>query len=516
MPHIIANWPFLRDWLLFAVKRLVEPNIIQNWGPSSAPIFDGTGYISYSIMVYDPNPPVRSLPGLLDITLRLWMCNIRDRRFLSGLISPVSRFRISIQSGDARTEFFDFMDAYPDVVELVLGELYRTTQHKAPDIPFLSTTFHDILASTIAVPFEDIQTRTRVIQLRFLEGGAIPAIVAAMSRLLRCDISDKKELARIFSIAGTYFQYCFDNLGAWCVLQALESGWLDVMCKSVPLALQIQPNRPPGEEVRNLVLQRNLIDIYEILIYSICSFMDHPSILRAARKWYRKSEQWDVFKHVLPNMPCHAGWQFLYSTVEDKLQARRGYKMSSYQLCSNPKCSSKNVLMGELKQCTGCLSARYCSKVCQKDHWNSEHNSKCEITTGQYSIYKAPKIDRFFVKAMLYSRFAMLMRDAESVSEIKLYVDSYPVVVTLDIASPKHSEKARIRGGKQFIRGAGPSDAPVKRLVASGEYGRILFVGIIPDINGSAFRYVHWGRAGKIEPFYTAAEPLLKLGTTPQ
>ncbi|KAJ7586083.1 hypothetical protein C8J56DRAFT_946142 [Mycena floridula] len=489
MPPVITNWSSLRDWLQFFVTKLLD-----NWG-ANHDLFDQTSHLCCSLMVCDPNPPVGSLPGLCRIILTLWMYNIRDRRFFSRFGSAVTRLSLGIGSADVRAEFFKFVERYPQVVHIVFSELHRTTERKAPDTYSLQIALFFLASTVLSKPFYEIQNRT--CHIRFLEGGAIPAAVAAMSRLLRCDLSDTEQLGNILSITGSYLQYCFEHFGAWCVLQALETGWLEVMCKSVPLALQIRVD-PRGSRSDNLVKAiGHLIEIYDILISHICAYVDHPQILRAARHWYRNSDQWDVFRHVQRSMPYSVGWRSLYASVDFNLQARKRHKHSLHRLCSNLKCSSTKLMMEDLKRCAGCLSAHYCSKTCQKEHWSIEHKLVCATPTGSYSLHKAPHIDQLFVKEMLYTKFAMLMRDTDSLNEIQSFYANYPVVVTVDDSCPE----PQIQGGKRFLRNCGQYDAAAKALVTHGEYGRILFLGSFPDVHERPFTYIHWGSCGEIGPF---------------
>ena len=37
---------------------------------------------------------------------------------------------------------------------------------------------------------------------------------------------------------------------------------------------------------------------------------------------------------------------------------------------------------GALMRCSGCKSAHYCDRKCQKDAWKEEHKSKCRIAPG--------------------------------------------------------------------------------------------------------------------------------------
>ncbi|KAJ7588884.1 hypothetical protein C8J56DRAFT_1049808 [Mycena floridula] len=172
-------------------SSLFVNKLLNNWRAKHG-LFDETAYVCYGIMVFDANPPMESLPGLLDITETL-------------ASSAVSFLQV-------RSEFLECMKQYPHIVKLVLSEIHRTTEWKAPDLLFLDTALYDLLASTILRPSSDDIVETRSFHMRFLEAGSIPAVLAAMTRMLRCDVSDKEELAHLLSTAGTYLQYCLRAL----------------------------------------------------------------------------------------------------------------------------------------------------------------------------------------------------------------------------------------------------------------------------------------------------------------
>ncbi|EGO26200.1 hypothetical protein SERLADRAFT_463000 [Serpula lacrymans var. lacrymans S7.9] len=47
--------------------------------------------------------------------------------------------------------------------------------------------------------------------------------------------------------------------------------------------------------------------------------------------------------------------------------------------CSNFKECGKTVARVQLKVCSRCKQARYCSPQCQKAHWRTEHKKECEV-----------------------------------------------------------------------------------------------------------------------------------------
>lgn len=54
------------------------------------------------------------------------------------------------------------------------------------------------------------------------------------------------------------------------------------------------------------------------------------------------------------------------------------------QLCNNPSCGSllgpseTHMVSGRSCVCGGCLTAHYCSKGCQKQHWKTQHKPVCQ------------------------------------------------------------------------------------------------------------------------------------------
>merc|ERR1712228_187897 len=65
----------------------------------------------------------------------------------------------------------------------------------------------------------------------------------------------------------------------------------------------------------------------------------------------------------------------------------------------NAKCNycQRSALYSKYKACTGCMKVVYCSRMCQKLDWNTEHRSECDRSWNSvYSALKTALLGRLY------------------------------------------------------------------------------------------------------------------------
>merc|ERR1719219_2438621 len=73
----------------------------------------------------------------------------------------------------------------------------------------------------------------------------------------------------------------------------------------------------------------------------------------------------------------------------DDMEEEGGEKLSRYCLncLSNYKYKTgKDEACFKLKKCVDCLICGYCSELCRKDHWASNHKQFCHIFAGKKNL----------------------------------------------------------------------------------------------------------------------------------
>eukprot|EP01084_Bolivina_argentea_P075737 137258_1 len=69
------------------------------------------------------------------------------------------------------------------------------------------------------------------------------------------------------------------------------------------------------------------------------------------------------------------------------------WNQAKHKFCSNPKCNRVDININgkftkEFKACVGCASVVYCSRSCQKVHWNMSHRWDCVCRTEIPNFYQ--------------------------------------------------------------------------------------------------------------------------------
>ncbi|KAJ7599733.1 hypothetical protein C8J56DRAFT_1072359 [Mycena floridula] len=422
LPQLIQNWPFIHNWCCFFLRKIIEPDIVPE-ETNSRSLVDGMHQILRDLTFLDSGPSLQSFPGLLALSLGVWMHNVRSRHFPPDLGAVVCSFTSSLRAFEIRNEFLQAMAEYSDSVPLVLSELVRATKRNTPDTLSLWRTLNFITGSALQGSAEN--PGIRALELRFHRNGVIPSIIIAISRLLRSVISENdRTLYAILTVSAAYLNHTFQTYrDVSLILQALESDWLEVLARALPLAVHSSKSYPG----------LNILETYDRIVLCICQYLDHPRILRAARKWYRKSKALDILGQIPVSFGLHTAWRLLHESLEVRMEERTAYKHEYRLPCSNEKNTGKG---------------------------STRKFATYRLEIGEYCLAKAPKIEQHFASNIMH----------------------------------EHT-------GEEFIRASNKNVemTTVRGMVTSGEYGRILFVGLIPDRHDKPFIYLCWGRDGVID-----------------
>ncbi|KAJ7584640.1 hypothetical protein C8J56DRAFT_154753 [Mycena floridula] len=117
------------------------------------------------------------------------------------------------------------------------------------------------------------------------------------------------------------------------------------------------------------------------IIRTLRCFVSDERILRAIRTEFRRidADRLNIIYAAKDGKPCQVwdNWVDFERLARFTLRARDQFHEEPHQICSNSSCRSPKQLSAACKRCGGCHLTFYCSKVCQKEHWNDGHREMC-------------------------------------------------------------------------------------------------------------------------------------------
>ncbi|KAK0217054.1 hypothetical protein IW262DRAFT_166418 [Armillaria fumosa] len=117
-------------------------------------------------------------------------------------------------------------------------------------------------------------------------------------------------------------------------------------------------------------------------------------------------------------------------------------------MCSNPQCSDPYIRPQDVKRCSGCFVAYYCSQGCQRDDW-MEHQLTCKdlmLDRKAGRPVKMNTLEHNFAESMVNLDFSAILAETavaraelEERRSMKEPKERYPMVVEVlyDIAPPR-------------------------------------------------------------------------------
>lgn len=102
--------------------------------------------------------------------------------------------------------------------------------------------------------------------------------------------------------------------------------------------------------------------------------------LRELSNWYYYLQEYWMGYQILQNAYKLANGYILQKSfieTDYKKKKQKYIKQLSKFKCSNTGCNRRHLRKSPLRACYGCMRVAYCSKKCQKIHWNAVHNEEC-------------------------------------------------------------------------------------------------------------------------------------------
>ena len=137
-----------------------------------------------------------------------------------------------------------------------------------------------------------------------------------------------------------------------------------------------------------LIKDRKISNVQDILdgfhlnrSIEVCSLYDRVILFREWVKCdYQKGKYWSGYKILQTAYKLANGYFLQKSFIETEYKTlkRQFIKKLKELTCDGIDCNVKYQRKSPLKPCVGCLKYQFCSKKCQKIHWNAGHNKKCD------------------------------------------------------------------------------------------------------------------------------------------
>ncbi|KAJ6447810.1 hypothetical protein C8R47DRAFT_443395 [Mycena vitilis] len=169
--------------------------------------------------------------------------------------------------------------------------------------------------------------------------------------------------------------------------------------------------------------------------------------MRTALRDTADAAQSEKFKQCL----FFTSWQKLAAWAESRIRVLDAYTGEPVlRACDNMKCG---LLMAknELKCCSTCLSAAYCSRECQIVDWRDAHRGECHGWLVSRSCRTLPARERAFIRALLHDDYlCMLSELARLTIEFVAEFPTQPFYAAWDYRAPNTWPALEIRPRDRF------------------------------------------------------------------
>ncbi|KAJ7595236.1 hypothetical protein C8J56DRAFT_921904 [Mycena floridula] len=500
LTYVAERWSNLHKWLCFLVEEILEASEILGPPPpdeESEPKLRRMILVTTTIILKCfTEPPacnITQLPGYVSIAVRLYIYTLKRRLMPLHESQLILVVEILFKSFEHRNEFARCIMSIPYSTEAIAANLMIQIRRKdAYDSERMLGSLLCIAGWTgVKDRFNEGDEQfgacpeLEVLNYRFIADGSIRRLLQVISLFASSEDCVQRNIdlrghlrIRILILCAGYICFCMQLLGPSPVIEATVRG----LVQAIDLTLELIED--PSLELHGT---QHLGQMYEVLLFKMHMFQFHPVVFRVQRQHLQhyafgdhRSGEWNDFR---------MGFELL-------IHERREYKKTFRRICANSECPSGSVLVRTARQCGGCLSARYCSRDCQKIDWKMGHSTACRPPPVAYSLKTGPAVDRDFTLWALYSTFAGYKNWPQAYEMRQTKLGEYPVVVTIDFRFYRlfHCTQS----GQEFLESpplTGACDEEsweVAKTMVRTKGGDTLVYCLIPDTRAGCIALYRW------------------------
>ncbi|KAJ7580812.1 hypothetical protein C8J56DRAFT_1029843 [Mycena floridula] len=461
---IRKSWVPLHSWLSFIVGRLLQPDtpvrVSALLADRRTVLFTAISDILNEFLEASLSDPA-SMPGFGPLIIQTWLSAARCDADMKPACELYYLVGTLMYKAEDTSEIIGCIYDIADSVPLIVQEIQNHNVYDTSDMRYLPMSPPIALFSVLASTAERIP-RSAELYSKLIAAGTIPAVISTLKAVCtgKFKVLERSVVMNVMEGLIGVIGMCLIQDPIIVHSQALDSGLLDVVVKAL-MVISI------GQATDSLC--ETLDSVLEAIIKS----QMHPPILRSLRRWYQRSDVPELRNH---RDPKYHNWNAFVATIGRTLESRREYKSAHRPVCSNAKCYSDEIPVAQVKRCSGCLSAHYCSKECQKADWRQGHCRSCKPPNAIYSLAEAPMIAHdwvsWFFVAYASDKVASDPAFRDSISQAR---GSYPVMITYGLSVGEFV----VMSGASFLASSPESEAA--KLVLQHRKGDTLLCVRIPD-----------------------------------
>ncbi|KZP27829.1 hypothetical protein FIBSPDRAFT_927821 [Athelia psychrophila] len=307
-----------------------------------------------------------STPGVVTMITKYWMAegsvNLESAFAAAGAPHPFTKTLIILIKPENRPS-----TCLPEFIAAVPGGAKSAAAHAIMQLnavvgqPLLPRHFYTVRNHTTLIGNLSFST-TPTLLLELLCQGMIPSTVRTLVWLEKQPTNTPDEAQTACETLDAAIM-C-SNGPSW-VVQALDAGLLPAALKSASrITLQLEKPRS--------------LQYATLLPNFLCQYLVYKSVVRSAAKALRRTARLDVDRS--RGGPIWDAWGVFEALARDRIALKESLdeKESKSQKCHRGDC--RTVMdPDDLLRCTGCISAIYCDRACQKMDWPL-HKLACKKT----------------------------------------------------------------------------------------------------------------------------------------